>query len=397
MVKNTDSPLNKTISQKKNRRQGTNKTKVSPRDEVSSEISPVHLNAGKAMDEEDLPEEDLEVLEPSAEDLTQNEIHSDRLSIAMDVEVLDESSEEPLPERHLPAITNRSLVPFDALQAYVHQAKQYPLLSVEEEHSLAVRYKESGDLEAARRLVTANLRLVIKIAHEYRKAYRNLLDLVQEGNIGLMHAVKKFDPYRGVKLSSYASWWIRAYILKFILNNWRMVKIGTTQAQRKLFYNLRKEVERLEAMGIEQPTPKLLAERLSVPEEEVKQMQRRLASSDLSLDAPLNTGEPESASRIDFVRDHKEGPDSKVENEEFSKLLQAKLAVFKKTLRGREKDIFELRSVADEPKTLQEIGDMYGITRERARQIERRMMDRLKAYLKDELGNAVNVALGLDD
>jgi RNA polymerase sigma-32 factor len=291
----------------------------------------------------------------------------------------------------------RSLVLFDPLQAYINSARQYPLLTPEQEHELAVQYAKTGDMVAARKLVTSNLRLVVKIAHEYRKAYQNLLDLVQEGNIGLMHAVKKFDPYRGVKLSSYAAWWIRAYILKFILANWRMVKIGTTQAQRKIFFNLRKEMDRLKALGVEDPEPKLLAERLDVPVEEVKSMQRRLAGADVSLDAPLQADESGGASRIDYVSDNAAGPDTQVEEQQFSGLLKQKLATFGETLTGRDREIFELRTIAEEPLTLQEIGDRYGITRERARQIERRMMDRLRDYLRQELGNAVDVALGINE
>ena len=291
----------------------------------------------------------------------------------------------------------RSIARYDALQAYINSIRRYPLLSPEDEHRLAVSYHEDGDLDAARELVTANLRLVVKIAHEYRRAYRNLLDLVQEGNIGLMHAVKKFDPFRGVKLSSYAAWWIRAYILKFILNNWRLVKIGTTQAQRKLFFNLRKEVDRLKALGIETPGPKLLAQSLDVTEDEVTSMQNRLAASDMSLDAPVSRDETGTATRLDFVTERSEGPDKQVEDKEFSTLMREKVAIFGKTLSGRDAEIFELRTVAEDPLTLQEIGDRYGVTRERARQIERRMMDRLRDYLREELGDAVDVALGKVD
>ena len=290
----------------------------------------------------------------------------------------------------------RAIATYDPLQAYINSIRRYPLISPDEEHRLAVKYGETGDVAAARALVTANLRLVVKIAHEYRKAYRNLLDLIQEGNIGLMHAVKKFDPYRGVKLSSYSAWWIRAYILKFILNNWRLVKIGTTQAQRKLFFNLRKEVDRLKALGIEHPGPKLLAERLDVTEDEVKTMQTRLYSSDLSLDAPLSKDDDGAATRLDFVPATSQGPDEEAEDKEFSVLLRQKVSRFGMTLEGRDKEIFELRTVAAEPQTLQQIGDRYGITRERARQIERRMMDRLRDYLRQELGDAVDVALGVD-
>lgn len=297
----------------------------------------------------------------------------------------------PLPSR------GGSLALRDPLQAYINEARRYPLLSREEEHELAVSYHEGGDLDAARRLVTSNLRLVVKIAHEYRKAYRNVLDLVQEGNIGLMHAVKKFDPYRGVKLSSYAAWWIRAYILKFILNNWRLVKIGTTQNQRKLFFNLRKEVERLQQLGVDNPGPKLLAERLDVPEHEVRSMQERLAGADVSLDAPLRADDGDASSRMDFVAAESAGPDTVVEEQQFSELVRQKVRQFGSRLEGRDREIFELRTVADEPLTLQEIGDRYGITRERARQIERRMMDRLRDFLRAELGDSVDVALGTSE
>jgi RNA polymerase sigma-32 factor len=290
-----------------------------------------------------------------------------------------------------------SLALRDPLQAYINEARRYPLLTREEEHDLAVSFHEGGDLDAARQLVTSNLRLVVKIAHEYRKAYRNVLDLVQEGNIGLMHAVKKFDPYRGVKLSSYAAWWIRAYILKFILNNWRLVKIGTTQNQRKLFFNLRKEVERLQQLGVDNPGPKLLAERLDVPEHEVRSMQERLAGNDVSLDAPLRADDGDASSRMDFVAAEGAGPDAVVEEQQFSELVRQKVRQFGARLEGRDREIFELRTVADEPQTLQEIGDRYGITRERARQIERRMMDRLRDYLRAELGDSVDVALGTSE
>ncbi|MCB9556406.1 MAG: RNA polymerase factor sigma-32 [Deltaproteobacteria bacterium] len=288
----------------------------------------------------------------------------------------------------------RSLAIRDPLQAYINEARRYPLLSREEEHELATAYYETGDVEAAKRLVTSNLRLVVKIAHQYRRAYRNVLDLVQEGNIGLMHAVRKFDPYRGVKLSSYAAWWIRAYILKFILNNWRLVKIGTTQSQRKLFFNLRKEVEKLQQMGIDSPEPKLLAQRLDVPEHEVRTMQKRLAAGDVSLDAPLRDDDG-ATTRLDFISDDGAvSPDVAVANKMLSEQLDQHLRAFADTLSGRDREIFDLRTIAEEPLTLQEIGDRYGITRERARQIERRMMDKLRDYLRDKLGDAVDIHLG---
>ncbi|MCK5797716.1 MAG: RNA polymerase factor sigma-32 [Deltaproteobacteria bacterium] len=330
----------------------------------------------------------------SGDDAARDKVTQDG-EIRENSEKTNDNRPQAAPATSLTTVNRRgSLALRDPLQAYINEARRYALLSREEEHDLAVRYLEEGDLDAARLLVTSNLRLVVKIAHEYRKAYRNLLDLVQEGNIGLMHAVKKFDPYRGVKLSSYAAWWIRAYILKFILNNWRMVRIGTTQNQRKLFFNLRKEMDRLQQMGVDNPGPKLLAERLDVPEHEVRSMQERLAGSDVSLDAPLHTDDGTSASRLDFIAAANMGPDAQVEEDQFSEIVRRKVREFGRSLTGRDKEIFGLRTVADEPLTLQEIGNRYGITRERARQIERRMMDHLRDYLRRELGDSVDVALG---
>ena len=285
-----------------------------------------------------------------------------------------------------------SIARHDPLAAYIQETRQFALLSREDEHDLAVRYVEDDDTAAARRLVEANLRLVVKIAYEYRRAHRNLLDLVQEGNIGLMQAVKKYDPYRGVKLSTYAAWWIRAYILKFILNNWRLVKIGTTQAQRKLFFNLRKEKERLEQLGFA-PDTKLLAENLDVREKDVLEMEKRLAAPDASLDAPIGRDDGEGVrTRLDMI-ENTDGnrPDFNVERSEFNNLLREKLEEFAKTVDGREKTIFRERWLTDEPLTLQQIGDRYGVSRERARQLEKRLMGRLRKYLEKELGTAVDI------
>jgi len=272
------------------------------------------------------------------------------------------------------------------------ETRRYPLLTPDEEHALAVRLVEHADGTAARKLIEANLRLVVKIAYEYRRAHRNLLDLVQEGNIGLIQAVGKFDPYRGVKLSSYAAFWIRAYILKFILNNWRLVKIGTTQAQRKLFFNLRKEREKLEQLGFE-PSTKLLAEKLDVSEKEVIDMERRLAAPEASLDAPLGSDDDGGGARtrLDYMPSDDVRPDRAVAQSEFSNLLKGHLEAFSKTLEGREQTIFRERWLTEEPLTLQEIGDRYQISRERARQLEKRMLDRLKKYLESELGSAVDI------
>jgi RNA polymerase sigma-32 factor len=295
-------------------------------------------------------------------------------------------------EPRLPAVRGTgSLARRDPLAAYMAETRRYPLLTPEEEHELAVRLVEHQDSAAARRLVEANLRLVVKIAYEYRRAHKNLLDLVQEGNIGLIQAVSKFDPYRGVKLSSYAAFWIRAYILKFILNNWRLVKIGTTQAQRKLFFNLRKEREKLEQLGF-QPTSALLAEKLDVPEKEVVEMERRLAAPEASLDAPLGSSDDGGErTRLDYMPSDEDRPDRVVANSEFAQLLRGKLEAFAQTLEGREQTIFRERWLTDEPKTLQEIGDQYHVSRERARQLEKRMLDRLKKFLEAEMGPAGDI------
>jgi RNA polymerase sigma-32 factor len=285
-----------------------------------------------------------------------------------------------------------ALVQYDSLQRYLAEIRRYPLLTVPEEHDLAVRYKEYGEVESAYRLVTGNLRLVVMIARQYQRAFRNLLDLIQEGNIGLMEAVRNFDPYRGVRFPSYAVWWVRAYIIRYIMNNWRMVKIGTTQAQRKLFFNLQKERERLEAEGFS-PEPKLLAQNLGVKEEEVVEMTQRLASRDMSVDTPID-GEDESATLLDFMADKRGTAEEEVATNEYRELISKKMAEFAKTLKGKEHVIFSQRLLAEEPLTLQDIGDQYGISRERVRQLESRVKKKLKEYLLYELKDLKDLDVG---
>jgi RNA polymerase sigma-32 factor len=286
-----------------------------------------------------------------------------------------------------------SIERFDALQVYLREVQRHPLLTPEETQALSAKFIETQDPAIAARLVTANLRLVVKIAYEYRRAYRNIMDLIQEGNIGLMQAVKRYDPYRGVKLSSYAAWWIRAYILRFILNNWRLVKLGTTQAQRKLFFNLRKKRAELQAMGID-PTHEAIAAALNVPESEVADMDVRLQASEKSLDAPVGDAEGRSIAKVDMMPSGAEGPESLMADNELQGLLKEKLAAFRKTLEGKDKDlaIFDERLVADDPLTLQELGDRFGISRERVRQLEQRLTGKLREFLRDEMGDAVDVA-----
>lgn len=280
------------------------------------------------------------------------------------------------------------LARYDPLQAYMRDVQRYRLLTREEEHQAAVKYYEEGDVEAAAKLVTANLRLVVKIAYEYRRAHRNLSDLVQEGSIGLMQAVKKYDPYKGVKLSTYGAWWIRAYILRFILNNARLVKLGTTQAQRKLFFNLKKEKAKLSAMGIE-PTADTIAERLNVSKAEVVQMERRLSAGDMSLDAPLRSDESGSTSRLDLLPARGGDFTDTLADAEASELIHGKLRDFGEQLTGKDAIIFEQRMLSEDPRTLQDLGDEFGVSRERVRQLEKRLQTKLKDYLAAELDESV--------
>jgi RNA polymerase sigma-32 factor len=284
--------------------------------------------------------------------------------------------------------SSSSLTRRDPLGVYMRDVQRYKLLSKEEEHDLAVRFFEEDDLEAAKRLVTSNLRLVVKIAYDYRQAYKNILDLVQEGNIGLMQAVKKYDPYKGVKLSSYAAWWIRAYMLRYILNNHRLVKVGTTQAQRKLFFNLQKEKARLSAMGIE-PTAEIIAENLNVPERDVVSMDMRLSAGDASLDAPVGTAEGRSVARVELLPSEDVRVDDRLAEAEVGDQFSEKIHEFGKSLENKEKKIFEDRLVAEDPKTLQALGDEFGVSRERVRQIEKRLLKKLKAFLQSELAETV--------
>jgi RNA polymerase sigma-32 factor len=348
-------------------------------------------------------EESAEAAKPEGEDEEEDKEEGDGVDEQMAreasgavIDVEPTGEEEAVDDSYLERLEKEarkervSLIKRDPLQAYMQEARRFPLLTPEEEKALAVRLYEHGDTAAARRMVEANLRLVVKIAYEYRRAHKNILDLVQEGNIGLIQAVGKFDPYRGVKLSSYAAFWIRAYILKFILNNWRLVKIGTTQAQRKLFFNLRKERERLEQLGFE-PTAALLAENLQVTEKEVEEMDKRLSSPESSLDAPIGSDDDGARTRLDYLPSEEERPDRVVEQSEFSELLKSKLELFAQKLEGREQTIFRERWLTENPKTLQEIGDAYGVSRERARQLEKRLLGRLRKYLEAELGQTVDI------
>ena len=281
----------------------------------------------------------------------------------------------------------------DPYAAYMASLRHQPRLDREEEHRLAVEYLRTHDAKIATKLITSNLKLVVKLAHEYTRAGKNLLDLIQEGNVGLVQAVEKYDPNRGVKLSSYAAWWIRAYILRYILQNARIVRLGTTATQRKLFFNLRKEKAKLEKMGFV-PTSARVAQAMSVPEHEVIDMEQRLGAPDASLDAPISAygrEDDNDRSRMDMIESVGVRPDTIWEEGEFKERLHEVLMSFGGRLKGRERELFDSRLMTDEPKTLQELGDAFGISRERTRQLEMRLMARLKTYLRSSLGDAIEV------
>jgi RNA polymerase sigma-32 factor len=280
---------------------------------------------------------------------------------------------------------NGDISPYDHLQIYLLQIKQYRLLSRDEEIELGQRVREHNDDEAVNRLITSNLRLVVKIAMDYQRYWsKNLLDLIQEGNLGLLQAARKFDPSRGVKFSYYASFWIKAYMLKFIMDNSKLVKIGTTQRQRKLFFNLAREKARLMAEGFA-PEPKLVAERLDVREDEVIEMTQRLEGGELSLDAPF--GEDSRETYGAFLKDTTVAIDEQLSREERRVIFAQNLREFRKGLSKREADIFDKRIMSDNPTILKELGDKYHISKERVRQIQQRIIENITKWSKEQISN----------
>jgi RNA polymerase sigma-32 factor len=271
-----------------------------------------------------------------------------------------------------------------ALTAYMSQLRHHAPITREEEHELAVQWVEEGDVDAAKMLVVSNLRLVVKIAMEYRRAWTNTLDLIQEGNVGLMEAVQRYDPYQGVKLSSYAVYWIRAYILKYILDNMRSVRLGTTRASRKLFFRLNKEKRELERLGYE-AEPKLLAERLDVTEDDVIDMEARLSRPDLSFDAPLRSDEGDGATFGDRMAAPGISSEAAVGASQLRDVFLGKVSEFAESLGERDLRILNERILADEPKTLAELGTEFEISRERVRQLEAKLVKRLRTYMEENL------------
>ncbi|HSR69433.1 MAG TPA: RNA polymerase factor sigma-32 [Acidobacteriota bacterium] len=286
------------------------------------------------------------------------------------------------------------LAKLDPLRKYLLEISRFQPLSAEEERDLAMRYREEDDEYAAMRLVTANLRLVVKIAMMYKRVYSNVLDLIQEGNIGLMEAVKRFDPNKGARLPTYASWWIKAYIIKFMLDNMRIVRAGTTNEKRRLLFNLRKEKEKLRLQGID-PTPKLIAQRLQVEEDTVREMEPYIEGPELSLDAPV--ADDSALTYVDTLTDADIMVDDRLAQGELRQLFEDKLQEFAQTLSERERVILFQRLMAEEPLTLQEIADQYGVTREAIRLNEKTLIGKIKKYMEDELEDIAHIEFGLAD
>ncbi|MFW6323683.1 MAG: sigma-70 family RNA polymerase sigma factor [Desulfovibrionales bacterium] len=300
---------------------------------------------------------------------------------------MKEKTENNSPEKKknfpLQLIQQSRSAPQDSLRLYLQEINKFPILEPEEEYNLAKRVREEDDQDAAFRMITSHLRLVVKIAMDFQRRWmKNVLDLIQEGNVGLMKAVQKFDPEKGIKFSYYASFWIKAYILKFIMDNWRMVKIGTTQAQRKLFYNLNKEKQRLESLGFD-PSAAQISENLNVSRGDVVEMGQRLGAYDLSLDSTIS--DDSDATRMDFIPALDPDVEEQLAKEEIQDKLHKNIKDILPHLNEKEKDILNLRLLSDSPVTLREIGEKYGITRERVRQIEARLLQKIRQHLSESI------------
>ncbi|MBI4456424.1 MAG: sigma-70 family RNA polymerase sigma factor [Acidobacteria bacterium] len=313
---------------------------------------------------------------------------------SVEIESADEIlTGEVRPKGKPPLADRKQLSRLDPLRRYLLEISRYEPLTTEEEQRLTRLFRDTGDPRIGVRLVTANLRLVVRIVMLYHRVYSNVMDLIQEGNIGLIQAVKHYDPNKGARLPTYASYWIKAFIIKFILDNYRIVKVGTTNDRRKLLFNLRREKERLRLEGFD-PTPQLLAKRLDVKEEDVVEVETALNSSDISLEDPISE---ESEMRvIDRLAGTEALVDEQIARGELKRILNDKLTAFARTLGERDRVILFERLVAEQPKTLQEIADQYGVTREAIRIAEKKVLERLRVYMKDELAEfrEVDFAIG---
>ncbi|MFO0699424.1 MAG: RNA polymerase factor sigma-32 [Nitrospira sp.] len=324
-------------------------------------------------DQDRVPDELDDTLEPEIlEPPDGKEIETDAASLVLDVPASDSPQ----------SVDSTAVVPVTALQQYLAEVRRHPYLSKEEELQLFQEYQTHGSREAAVKLIMANLRVSVSIAAEYLHTGADHMDLIQEGNVGLMQAIKKFDPSKNVRFYAYAAWWSRAYILRYLLHTFRLVKVGTTQDQRKLFYNLKKEKAKLEREGFS-PDTKLLADRLNVRERDVVEMDQRLGNWELSLDQPI--GEDQESTLLDILPSHQAPADEQLADHQLRILFQRKLAEFIKTLDERDEDILRNRILSESPLTLDDLGDKYGITKERTRQLEARIIKRLRDYMKKDI------------
>ena len=340
---------------------------------------PEVLLDGDAGDEEDL--DSGGILEPEVLTDDDDFQDADPLDGVLRHEETDDGENPSSPMLPVPARRSST----DSLHQYLQEIGKFPLLTPEEEYRLARQVQDDNDPQAAFRIVSAHLRLVVKIAMDFQRRWmQNVLDLIQEGNVGLMRAVHKFDPEKGIKFSYYAAFWIKAYILKFIMDNWRMVKIGTTQAQRKLFYNLNKERQKLIAQGFD-PDAKTLSKNLNVSENQVLEMEQRMDGGDVSLDAPLGGPENNGASRMEMLPALGPGIENVLADSEIADLVRDRLKTIIPLLSEKESYILTHRLLTDDPVTLREIGEKYNITRERVRQIEARLLQKVKDHFFREI------------
>jgi len=325
---------------------------------------------------------DMEILESDDQQAQELETADEYESDEPVIDIGDDEDEEE-------AVSQNKSLPIpadirDNLHLYLREVSRFPLLKPDEEQQLARRVREHNDGEAAFQLISSHLRLVVKIAMDFQRRWmQNVLDLIQEGNVGLMRAVNKFDPDKGIKFSYYAAFWIKAYILKFIMDNWRMVKIGTTQTQRKLFYNLNRERQKLINEGFD-PDASMLSARLGVSKEQVQEMEQRLTAADVSLDAKVND-DSNAATRMDFLPALGPGLEENLATEQIASLVQGSINQILPKLSSKEVYILKKRLLSDEPVTLREIGERYNITRERVRQVETRLLQKLKQHLSMDI------------
>lgn len=286
------------------------------------------------------------------------------------------------------------LVPLDPLRRYILQVNRFDVLDAEEEKDLALRYRNHNDQQAAYRLITSNLRVVVKVAMLYNRVYSSTMDLIQEGNIGLLEAVKRFDPFKGARLPTYATWWIKAYIIKFIIDNFRIVRVGTTNERRKLIFNLRKEKERLRLQGFE-PTPQLIAQKLNVSEEDVREVEANIEAGDVSVDSPL-PGSP-SMSLADTLAAADTLVEEKLARGELREMFNRRIEELAETLNERHRVILRERLLAEEPLTLQQIAERFGVTREAIRLSEKSLVAKIKSYMEEALKGVTRLEIGLLD